>query len=427
MTFVQPIYLWGLLTLSIPIAIHLWSRKKVQIVRVGSTQYITETKSKQTNSLKINEWWLLLLRCLIICTLVFILAEPLLLRTPHQEAIVYIFEPSLLATEEGRDRFQNIPDSNRLLLQDGFPEWDTQDYLATSIPNYWQLASEMDALPADSIVVFTQALVKGFRGKRPELKNHITWIPVNLNNNDIKPLFASFKNDSIQVTSVRSDDEVFAFAKADYPKGAFTFNHTNDSLLLKKGDRSTSFPLRVTEPIEVTIIYELNLESQLKFFEIAFRAISKYTDQSIEVTRKPFTDTLSIKNNSHLVWLSPREVPKHVGRILRYQQDEYADRLIVSGKSPTHFILTEEITAQVAFEKPWLDQLVQWLALDQDLQDNLDQLDQRVLPIEEVQNNYKTVDDPKEKVLSSTFLKWLWAVLFVLICGERFLSQTRDQ
>ena len=44
MSFLQPSYLWALLAIAIPIAIHLWSRKKVRTIRVGSTQYITENQ-----------------------------------------------------------------------------------------------------------------------------------------------------------------------------------------------------------------------------------------------------------------------------------------------------------------------------------------------------------------------------------------------
>ena len=172
MTLLQPSYLWGLLALAIPIIIHLWSRKKVRTIKVGSIQFIAPTKSKESNSIQLNEWWLLLLRCLIISILVVILAEPYNTTTPDKEEVAYLFEPSLLSTADGLARFEQIPLEGRRLLQEDFPLWETGDVITNKevVPNYWQLAREMEELAADSIVVFTHAFAKAVKGKRPTVK-----------------------------------------------------------------------------------------------------------------------------------------------------------------------------------------------------------------------------------------------------------------
>lgn len=427
MTLLQPSYLWGLLALAIPIAIHLWSRKKVQIVLVGSTQFISETKSKQTNSIQINERWLLLLRCLIISMLVFILTEPQTSKTPSSQAILYVFEPSLLATEEGRSRFDEIPIDKRLLLNDGFSKWQEEDVFVTDTPNYWQLAKQMGAIQADSIVVFTRALAKGFKGKRPRLKKNITWISVDIEEDAQQLVFANLENDSILVTSVQSDEYRFAFAKARFPKTAFSLNATNDSLLIEGDNRISKIPLRDTESIRVTIVYNSEMEGQLKFFEVGFKAIATYSNVRIDVTTKPYSDTLSIDNNPYIIWLSNRDMPEISARTLQYQLDDYAQKLIVPGSSQTNFLLTKELTTQRVLNEQWLDQLVQWLALDQDLKATFDTLDMRTLPTSKLQNNFLNDRSLKKEAVTGDFSEWLWIIVLILMAGERFIAQLRKQ
>lgn len=427
MTLLQPSYLWGLLALAIPIAIHLWSQKKVQIVLVGSTQFIAQTKSKQTNSIQINEWWLLLIRCLIISMLVFILTEPQISKTSSSQAILYVFEPSLLATEEGRSRFDKIPIDKRLLLNEGFSKWQEEDAFATDTPNYWQLAKQMEAIPADSVVVFTRALTKGFKGKRPKLKKNITWISVDIEEDAQQPVFANVENDSILVTSVQSDENIFAFAKARYPKSAFNSNGTNDSLLIEGDNRISKIPIRATESIPVSIVYDSEMESQLKFFEVGFKAIATYSNVPIDVSTKPYSDTLSIDNSPYIIWLSSSDMPEISARTLQYQPDDYAQKLIVAGNSQTNFLLTKELTTQRVLNEQWLDQLIQWLVLDQDLKATFDTLDMRTLPTNELQNNFLTDRSLKEEVFTGDFSEWLWITLLILMAGERFIAQLRKQ
>ena len=61
MVFLNPLFLWTLLGLSIPIAIHFWSKKKVKTIKIGSTQLLKQLNPKQTSSIRLNQWFLLLL------------------------------------------------------------------------------------------------------------------------------------------------------------------------------------------------------------------------------------------------------------------------------------------------------------------------------------------------------------------------------
>ncbi|MGB5555896.1 MAG: BatA domain-containing protein, partial [Flavobacteriaceae bacterium] len=201
MTFLHPAYLWGLLGLLIPIAIHLWSKRKVQVIKVGSTKFITTMDPRQTNSLALNELWLLALRLLTITLVTLILAAPRLKKQVAPKALVYLVEPSLLADERFTPVLDTLPQDAVRLLEEGFPEFTTatEVQLPSDVPNYWQLAQKMEQLMADSIVVFTRALQSGLKGKRPEVNSTIQWVAFEMAPEPKKLLEAFALQDSLRL------------------------------------------------------------------------------------------------------------------------------------------------------------------------------------------------------------------------------------
>ena len=72
----QPIYLFAIAGILIPVIIHLWNIREGKILKVGSISLLQETARHQARSLKLKDLLLLLLRCLLIIILSFLLAEP---------------------------------------------------------------------------------------------------------------------------------------------------------------------------------------------------------------------------------------------------------------------------------------------------------------------------------------------------------------
>ncbi|MBC7652345.1 MAG: BatA domain-containing protein, partial [Deinococcales bacterium] len=72
----QPIWLWAIAGIIIPVIIHLWHIKQGKSLKVGSVIFLQESSKQQSSSLKISDWLLLLLRCLLIILLAILLAKP---------------------------------------------------------------------------------------------------------------------------------------------------------------------------------------------------------------------------------------------------------------------------------------------------------------------------------------------------------------
>jgi hypothetical protein len=80
-TFLQPLYLFGLLAGLIPIIIHLWFRKRLKKIPFSSLAFLKKTEAKKFGWLKFREIAVLVLRCLLIIFLFLSLAKPQLKNT----------------------------------------------------------------------------------------------------------------------------------------------------------------------------------------------------------------------------------------------------------------------------------------------------------------------------------------------------------
>lgn len=75
MNWLNPIALWGLTALAIPVIIHLWSKNKTKEIAFGSIRFLKESSTLQSKRIEFSEFPLLLLRLLILVFLVMLLAK----------------------------------------------------------------------------------------------------------------------------------------------------------------------------------------------------------------------------------------------------------------------------------------------------------------------------------------------------------------
>ncbi len=421
----------GLLALAIPIAIHLWSKKKVQTIKVGSIQFISDTKSQQQNNIAINEWLLLVTRCLLIGLLVCILAQPRFDKSRSRETITYLFEPSLLSDEDAIARFSNIPEGKRRLFTAGFPLWEESEEIPppTEISHYWQLAQQLSTLQSDSIVVFTKALQSGIKGKRPDVQTHVNWVVIPSESELEEIVQAVDMGDTVQFTILRSNGFESAFAKAYKNKSNLQaqINTTGDSIKVQSNNREKWIALEEQEIYKAQLIYEEAYDSQRVFIEASLRAIAEYTNKKIEITRATPDNYDHTKNADYLVWLSDSEVPQSKAKTLIRAVDELSVKSIVSLPEATTSSLTKVLTSKSITEGDFTSELLQWLDFDKQVKRDAMIYDQRSMDIAQLEPN---VTLGKKKIQQSeqvSFDHWLWILLVILLIGERFIARLRKQ
>lgn len=429
MFFLFPQYLWALLGLAIPIAIHLWSKKEGRTIKIGSVQLLKESDSKQTSSIRINELWLLLLRILMLCLLVLIIAEPRLKQKVEKESITYLIEPSLLKYEDVIKIIDTLDAEKPLrLLEKGFPELD-RDNLSISkeqIPNYWQLAKEMRSIQADSIVVFTNAFLSGIHGKRPTVQNNINWIFLDTAKFQKAPFTATNKEDSIRVTNVINTSERLSFEVENFPINDLD-NRLNDSIYLQNDDPNFGIPLKEDKELFVEIFYSDELLETAVYIESGFKAIAKYLDKEIKINKVQNKDSIELKDTHAVVWLSQESFGNFEVPILSYRPDSLSNYLIKSGTLKNQWFLTEKLDSENIIEEHLAENLIEFLDLNQDLNVEIAKYDKRVLPRADFLPNEANLEIVKEEANTSDISHWFWFVLIPVLISERFLSKFRKQ
>jgi hypothetical protein len=75
MSFLNPIALWGLLAISIPLLIHLWNGKRGKTIAWAAMDFLADAESRVSKRIQLENLLVLMLRVLMISCLVFLLAQ----------------------------------------------------------------------------------------------------------------------------------------------------------------------------------------------------------------------------------------------------------------------------------------------------------------------------------------------------------------
>ena len=268
MVFANPSYLWAFLGLLVPLAIHLWSKKDAKTIKVGSIQLLDESNSRQSSSIQLNEWFLLLLRMLIIALVVLLMAGPQWRTKGNPKQITYLVEPAIANEPSIGSVLDSLKESAPvLLLQNGFPDWEADvDHKSEKVrPNYWQLVQKMDSLRSDSIVIFTRALVKGIKSKRPDTQKKIHWVVMDSEETLSQPLMALMRDSGVELVTASSNSSATQIKRQPLVDG-FEIIAEGDSLRLLS-DAPQIIPVRKLDTLHVNMFVEKEFEREGSYIE----------------------------------------------------------------------------------------------------------------------------------------------------------------
>ncbi len=431
MTFLDPKYLWALLSLIVPIAIHLWSRKKVKVIKVGSIRFLESLNPKQTSSIQLNEIWLLILRMLILILLTLLMAQPRIKGNSQNTAIIYLVEPSLMTDSKIGALLDSLPENAVRLFQSGFPELEKNDVGSSKdkTPRYWQLAYEMEDLSSDSIVVFTRGFQKGIKGMRPKIKANVKWVLFETDEPSDGVVEAAIDGEDISLLRVKGNHKHLAFEKEILPKNSeqIKIDSKNDSIEITLSDGQLILPLLKKESIGIQLFYEDSLSDQMKYLESAFRAIGKYLDNELEIHSEKITRAIDSAGFEYLVWLSGKPMPGPSDRTLLYRPDDLASELIVPAIEKNIFHLTRPLNSENIIKDHLAEQLTATLNLHPGLEEKTMKYDKRTLALDEFRPIETASLKRKDYPLLLDLSPWLWSLLAFLLITERIISKYRGQ
>ncbi|MEO9479505.1 MAG: BatA domain-containing protein [Maribacter dokdonensis] len=431
MSFAHPSYLWALLGLLVPIAIHLWSKKEAKTIKIGSVQWLSESKSKQSSSIQLNEWWLLVLRMGIISLLVLLMAKPQWHSKVSTTSLTYIIEPELVQYTDFMSRFNEISDDQEIrLLRKGLPLKENKQAIVTinSIPDYWALASEMDVLQTDSIVVFTKGFAKGLKGARPETKHKMHWVVIDSALAKETPFLAYKKKNGLQLFSGKSSPFDTKVSKKNIKLGdEFTLSTNGDSLVISGTNPSKKIPVYVQKPIKIALYYTDSLQNDKTYIEAALKALSIYLDREVQVESSLDIEVVSNKEADAIIWLSAKPSPKTAKKLLAFKEDALSQSMIIAGVAEHTFYLTKRINSENAVTERLTEQLLQMLDINGEVEKFIAEVDQRSVTSTELETTYTPSKKKQKQLASQNVNPYLWLILLVLLLVERFVAYKRKQ
>lgn len=165
LAFTSPAALIALAALALPIALHLWSRRTGRPLRVGSVAFFAAAPPPAARRPRLEDLWLLLLRCGIVALLAFALAGPVWRsgRLAGGGRVMALVTPAVAADSASRPLLDSLRQSGA-------------DIEVLPQGPIWSVLREADfeAPPGTRFVIVAPA--EGASGNRPVLRSEASWI-----------------------------------------------------------------------------------------------------------------------------------------------------------------------------------------------------------------------------------------------------------
>ncbi|WP_395803718.1 BatA domain-containing protein [Daejeonella sp.] len=343
----NPIWLFAIGGIIIPLIIHLWNVKKGKTLKVGSISLLGESSRQSAKSLKLIDLLLLLLRCLLLIILAIILAKPIwnsinteetksawiLIEEENSKAIYSNFKSEIDSLDRlGYDLRYFEPNFRKIKIED-IQKGITSTKDKNEAFSYWPLLDLLNVkIPANTkAFLFTGNRLTKLGNKRAEISFPLTWktiTPTDSTNSWLENAWFQ-ESGSIMATIATSSP-----AATTYSTEAFDPTIKNSRLTLnfeqglanlhyKDTKNKNSHSLIIdTTGIKIAI-YTDKFKSDANYIKAAIRAIKTYTSLKIELQEYSTKDIPSGQNI--IFWLSESAIPKQISpktKILTYENGE---------------------------------------------------------------------------------------------------------
>jgi hypothetical protein len=184
-----PIGLLAALGIIIPVVIHLWNIKSGKTLKIGSISLLGTASNQRSTHLKIADWPLLLLRCLLIALLALLLGSPVY-QSAHpaaeEEGWIVVEKQHLSAVWKANRKVMDSLVRKGFEIHDfntGFEKLELKDTAtifsgSAAVPlSYFSLLKQLDAQkrPGAKVYLYTENSAARFEGNRPYIHLQLNW------------------------------------------------------------------------------------------------------------------------------------------------------------------------------------------------------------------------------------------------------------
>ncbi|MDN5202324.1 BatA domain-containing protein [Fulvivirgaceae bacterium BMA10] len=439
---INPIYLFGLLALAVPVAIHLWNRKEGNVIKIASVELLEERETPRSSNVKLNQILLFVLRLLILIFLTLIIVEIRFGKTikAMEENTLVLVEPDLLSHEKVLQVLDSLNNSGmevRLITND-LSLWDPEMPIPKidNQQNHWSILKEanLQADQRDRIIMITSSELSNFDGRRPEIATEIVWMDYHNNHTTVSPIEAHIVgSDSISFTIAESD-----FQGTSLKRLVETRYNSQDipglpGLTIDDGFVSVEGKNKLTrvdslKNIQVVIGYSAEYRAYNLRLLAALETANHFLPENIVIDNRIIDDHFSLKNTqADALFLLSDEPPA-------FERNEQNQKLILLNPNK------EEITGEIITASDQQKNLY-YLAPKADyskLPLQLIKLFSSTNVLKTVNWDQRGIDETQKQVIVSSDLSedtdkaiwaslnpYFWVVLLLLIIGERWVAHIK--
>lgn len=323
MAFQSPIMLLGLLGLLIPIAIHLWSRQKPRLIKMGTIKYVNTSEIKKARNIKLTQVPLLILRMAILIILVLLLSELSINSQEDNTKSALLFEKKMLEESLISDQIS--------ALESRVDESFTFESYGVENQDFYRVIQVLDSKGYDTIHVFTHGFYNNYQGIKPVVSANIKWnlipytqeyandVPLvyKLDSNSFLEIKSSSSHASVSIERVNFEllstpntyvYDLTGLKVAIYRNGALYTD--NNELLLRSGFKAIErwlnididyIPLNSPQSeSNFDILVFMDKASQLEQLTLNAEKVISFSDMNIQV------DSKEKIINDNLVYLIPQ-------------------------------------------------------------------------------------------------------------------------
>jgi hypothetical protein len=411
MFFTNPIWLWALGGLSIPIAIHLLSRKEGKVIYLGSLRYLEESNTRQFRALRLNEILLLLIRSLLIITVVLLLAGLSLHHQDNASTKWVVLEPGLKQEPATTTLLDSLEKNGfeKHYLSRGFPV--KTDSLPRNV-QYWSLIAELKEKSLDTVIVFSHSQWQHFTGEQTLLPSNTRWITVPSPAREVVLFSQPLSSDSVLIRKLRlSETET----QATYQRVA----------IAAFPDSTVKLEPRV---LHVTLAFDPEFTQDASVADASLQALNTIPGVQLDIEKIPAAKIQDTKADWKIIFAKESPALDNVNQVV-LKENAGMSRIIQQVKSQPfqQWTITKRLTEDIALRENFTIQLASVLLNNEVVRDAYQKNDARALP----EHFLKTDRSRRHVAINTTSAQSAAPLLIVLLLGlfllERLVSHYRNQ
>ncbi|MEX8548261.1 MAG: BatA domain-containing protein [Mucilaginibacter sp.] len=338
MQLLNPLWLWAMAAISIPVLIHLWHIKTGKTLKIGSIALLGESARQSSRSFRINDWLLLLLRCLLLILLALLLTQPywqkqaqqtktkgwvLVEKGPIKEVYAH-FKPQMDSLLKAGYTLHQLDTSFKAInLQQVLNDTVKTLTINTKPRSYWPLLVLLEQqIPQKTpTYLFTFNQLQHFQGVKPALNLDLRWktyTPADSVSTWIQNAYFTSK-DSIRIIVGESKPAHTSFStinlqSADRGNSRFNVSFEEGKPVVSLKNKPRNLVLVDTSTLKITI-YQNQFPVDAAYLNASLQSVKKFTGRKMKINlANNFSQIPS--NQNWIFWLSNQNFPLNSSKLV---------------------------------------------------------------------------------------------------------------